>query len=554
MARQIHLFRALCVFLVVFSTQVRAAEAEEAAEAFESLYGADVQRVKATQDPKDDVKLAARLLAAAKKATGRPEFLTILCQNAYDLAICWPDGYPTAIEAVELLASEVPNKAADCHARKLGVVELQYKASKGSAKTAAGKAYLDVLLTVAESHIARGNAEKADELYRKASAIARYIRSPRTREITARQRQLVAEAAALKKRQTRLKVLHSKLYDNPADTDTRRELILLYVLELDDPGEAIGLLSDDLDKSLRRYVPGAAKPVETAPELACLQLAVWYEQLATEASEAGRVTAFQRAAVYYRRYLALHAGQDASGLSAPRALEAIEKELAKRGMGGIGLPPGLSEGLVLYYGFDKDHGWKVADKSGKGNHGKVHGATWVRDARGWLNGAYAFDGEKAYIDAGNPLALQIVEGQTIAMWIRPRRLNARRNPFNKSYGGEGTITMVIGGCVNYFYGTAGTDARPYTHLTMTDALQANEWAHLVLVRDVKNGRLRWFKNGKQTNEGPAKYPKARPSRKPVYLGRGYVEHFIGLMDDVMIWNRALSKEDVKQLYRATGGK
>ena len=57
------------------------------------------------------------------------------------------------------------------------------------------------------------------------------------------------------------------------------------------------------------------------------------------------------------------------------------------------------------------------DQSGKRHHAKVHGARWVKNARGLQNGAYQFDG-KSKLDLGdimNDAKLPI----TLALWLRP---------------------------------------------------------------------------------------------------------------------------------------
>ncbi|MCA9638829.1 MAG: putative metal-binding motif-containing protein, partial [Myxococcales bacterium] len=51
---------------------------------------------------------------------------------------------------------------------------------------------------------------------------------------------------------------------------------------------------------------------------------------------------------------------------------------------------------------------------------------------GGLDGAAAF---------GNPGALQITGDLTIEMWLKPTAFGVRRNPINKAYGGEYTITQ-----------------------------------------------------------------------------------------------------------------
>ncbi|MFC1460971.1 hypothetical protein ACFLQR_00440 [Verrucomicrobiota bacterium] len=70
-------------------------------------------------------------------------------------------------------------------------------------------------------------------------------------------------------------------------------------------------------------------------------------------------------------------------------------------MGKTAVSIGLKKGLIVYYSFDKNEKGKVIDKSGKENHGKVHGAKWI--AKGQVGGAFEFDGKDDYIDLGRPV-------------------------------------------------------------------------------------------------------------------------------------------------------
>ncbi len=105
------------------------AAARQAAEAFENLYGQDVERVRTTSEPADDVALAKRLLSAARQAPGTPALLTVLCNETYNLAAAHPDGYPTAVEAARFLAAQVPVQAAEGARRVAEVRQKQYAAA-----------------------------------------------------------------------------------------------------------------------------------------------------------------------------------------------------------------------------------------------------------------------------------------------------------------------------------------------------------------------------------------------------------------------------------------
>lgn len=197
---------------------------------------------------------------------------------------------------------------------------------------------------------------------------------------------------------------------------------------------------------------------------------------------------------------------------------------------------------------------QAIDSSGNNNHGSITGATYncsdspyhVTDQSSGKC-ALSFNGT-SFIDLGNTATLQITGNQTIEMWLKPNNFSVRRNPYAKAYGGEGTITQEMNGQVNYYYGTCGGNCAPYQGFTMTSAMKQNEWTHLVLVRDLKNMRLAWYKDGKKTNEVTANYPAAASSLSNAYIGRGYVSMYDGLIAEVRIYASALTARNINQLY------
>ena len=300
------------------------ARARQAAEAFESLYGQDLERVRGTSEAADDVALAKRLLAAAREATGTPALLAVLCENAYDLAAAHPDGYATAVEAAEYLASQVPEKAVACAERVAEVRQKQFAAAEGEAKTGAGKRYVDALLALAEAHVAAGTYPQAIAALKRAAGIARTTQSDRVAVIDARRKR--AEFLLRTRRDiTNMKALIAR---DPENTAAREKLVRLYLVHLDDPAAAAEHLEGVEDEALKKYVPAVGKGVEAAPELACVELGDWYRSLGESAPEPAKRAMFERAKAYYERFLSLHETEDLERTTATLALKKVEDLLA----------------------------------------------------------------------------------------------------------------------------------------------------------------------------------------------------------------------------------
>ncbi len=315
----------LCAVLVVSAVPLRAAATDEATETFNALYGADLKRVRATADARDDVELAARLLAAAKRATDQAPFLTVLCEKAHDLAVGHPTGYGTALEAMDLLARTVPDKAAACAARTFEIREKQFDAAAGDEKKAAGELLLNSLLPVIAAKEKAGDLAEVAALYRRAKTIAAATGSPRADEIDTR----AARLAQRMKIAARIADVKALLARDPANVGAREGLVRIYLVDLDDPAEAAKHLKGIQDPSLLKYVPAAAKGAEAPPELACLELGEWYRDLAAKAPAHARKAMYARAKAYLERFLRMHTAKDLNRTRAMLALESIQQAVAK---------------------------------------------------------------------------------------------------------------------------------------------------------------------------------------------------------------------------------
>ncbi len=300
------------------------ARARQAAEALQSLYGQDVERVRGTTDAADDVALAKRLLAAAREATGTPALLDVLCDKAYELASAHPEGYPTAVEAATFLAAQIPEQAAEGAERVAKVRQKQYAAAEGEAKTAAGEGYIDALLAEADAHLDADAYPQVVAAARKALGIARAIRSPSLPVVEAREKR----AQFLLRTRRDIENMKGLIESNPENTAAREKLVRLYLVHLDHPAAAADHLEGAEDEDLLKYVPAVGKGVEAAPELACVELGDWYRSLGESAPEPAKRAMFERAKAYYDRFLSLHEMEDLKRTTATLALKKVEDLLA----------------------------------------------------------------------------------------------------------------------------------------------------------------------------------------------------------------------------------
>jgi formylglycine-generating enzyme required for sulfatase activity len=302
--------------------------ADEAADTFNKLYGEDLKRVAATPSPADDVALGKQMLDDAKKAGDQPAFLTLLCEKAYELASKDPSGYATATAAMDLLAGKVPEKKVECLQKNAALCQKQYAAARGEAKTKAGESVIAALGSLAEAQAAAGDTDDAGLTLRQAIAVATAIKSESKAALQAKVENLASQQQVEKQ----IAALKARLDADPKDASSRKEIVRMYLVEMNNPGEAAKFLDETLDEATRKYVPAAVKPVEDAPEAACMELGDWYKGLADQAAtHASKGAMLRRAQAYYQRFLVLHTATDLGRTAATLTLKRIDDALAKLG-------------------------------------------------------------------------------------------------------------------------------------------------------------------------------------------------------------------------------
>jgi formylglycine-generating enzyme required for sulfatase activity len=302
--------------------------ADEAADTFNKLYGEDLKRVAATPLLADDVALGKQMLEDAKKAGDQSAFLTLLCEKAYELAARDASGHTTATAAMDLLAGKVPEKKVECLQKNAALYQKEYAAVRGEARAKAGESVITALVALAEAQVAAGDSDAAGLTLRQAVAVATAIKSENKAALQAQ----VENLALRQKVEKQIAALKAKLDADPQDAASRKELVRLWLVEMDNPATAAKFLDETLDEATRKYVPAAAKPLADAPELACTELGDWYKGLADQAATpASKGAMLRRAQGYYQRFLELHMAADLARTAATLTLKRIEDALAKLG-------------------------------------------------------------------------------------------------------------------------------------------------------------------------------------------------------------------------------
>jgi hypothetical protein len=206
-------------------------------------------------------------------------------------------------------------------------------------------------------------------------------------------------------------------------------------------------------------------------------------------------------------------------------------------------------GLVAAYGFDEATGTTANDASGKGHTGTIDGP--VRSAAGKFGGALSFDGVNDLVSIPDAADLDMTTGLTIEAWVDPSALTGWRTVVLK----EATAAMAYG-----LYANNDTN-RPSGHVSTpsevdtrgTAQLGLNTWTHLAVTYD--GSALRLYVNGTQVSSR-AVTGAIPASTQSLRIGGNTIwgEYFAGLIDEVRIYNRALSSTEIgSDMTRAVSG-
>ena len=218
--------------------------------------------------------------------------------------------------------------------------------------------------------------------------------------------------------------------------------------------------------------------------------------------------------------------------------------------------------LMAHWPLNETSGTTATDVSGKNN------TATLKSGAAFASQAVSLDGVAAYVEAGDVPNSDVGTALTVAYWVNPASLVPKQGHLGKAHptaantdNAWGVRTQNTAAGEVYVFVYAAVDGGSNLFLTSNLNLQATTWTHLAFVFSgtgaTNADRLKVYKNGEAVNgsfEGTIP-TSLNQNTAPVTLGRILIPgeaglvNFQGLMDDVRIYNRVLTAEELKTLAK-----
>lgn len=205
------------------------------------------------------------------------------------------------------------------------------------------------------------------------------------------------------------------------------------------------------------------------------------------------------------------------------------------------------------WSFDENFGATALDNSSYANDGTLSNATW--DSSDSKSGsALSFNRtNNSKVTVPNSTSLQLTGDLTLSIWINPSNFTYRLNLLDKRYYGEFALTLFENsGSLLYFHHADGSpNYFTFTAFDTGTITTTGGWQHIVITRNAATRTVTSYYNG--TLKKTATYLITQlptSSTDPIKIGNGYAGGFTGKIDEVKIYNKALSGSEVTALYNS----
>ena len=206
---------------------------------------------------------------------------------------------------------------------------------------------------------------------------------------------------------------------------------------------------------------------------------------------------------------------------------------------------GGEQGLVGYWSFDEGTGNTAKDGSKNGNDGAITGSKW---AKGVFGSALEFNGVNDYANMRNPGGGITNKAVSVEAWVQSMGSNVNANlvfagPEGLDYG-----IWIQGG--RFFAGVWNSEGVQYSAISPSSPTPGL-WYHVAMTCDFNADKVvRFYINGILSCTSAAAGTAIRSGHTTIDVGgrTPNASYFKGIIDEVRIYNRALSEAEIRKPY------
>ena len=180
-------------------------------------------------------------------------------------------------------------------------------------------------------------------------------------------------------------------------------------------------------------------------------------------------------------------------------------------------------------------------------------AMWTKGGK--FGSAVEFDGSNDYVDLGDPAVLQLTGAMTVSAWVNASSAGASEKHAVSKRGGDAARSwaLLLNATTNAPIFTIASDATDGYSATSPSSLSTSAWHHIVGVY-VPSTAVRIYVDGQLANENTTSIPATQFTNNGLNINIGRrpspAAYFPGLIDDVKIYNYALTADDIKTDYNS----
>lgn len=203
-----------------------------------------------------------------------------------------------------------------------------------------------------------------------------------------------------------------------------------------------------------------------------------------------------------------------------------------------------TNGLVAWYPFNGT----ANDMSGTGNHGTVSGAILTVDRSGNNNSAYSFNGNSDFIEVSDNQSIDFTNQMSFCAWYKPD-LPVQETQMILGKGWSFSHTGFYNFGIHQGGPAFGLNDGVQNYAAWYSTPVVDGWHFIVGTYD--GTILKIYVDGVKKEEVSATLSLQNSQNTPLSIGREAVDlgrYFAGDIDDIAMWNRPLTQQEITQLY------